>query len=43
MLDIKDSIAVITGGGGGIGLEVAKYWVQNGGKVVIADVAEKLL
>jgi 3-oxoacyl-[acyl-carrier protein] reductase len=36
-------VAVITGGGGGIGLEVAKYWVQNGGKVVIADVAEKFL
>jgi 3-oxoacyl-[acyl-carrier protein] reductase len=43
MLDIKDSVAVITGGGGGIGLSVAKYWVQNGGKVVIADIAEDLL
>ena len=43
MLDIKDSVAVITGGGGGIGLAVAKYWVQNGGKVVIADIAEDLL
>jgi 3-oxoacyl-[acyl-carrier protein] reductase len=43
MLEIKDSVAVITGGGGGIGLEVAKYWVNNGGKVVIADIAEDLL
>ena len=43
MLEIKDSVAVITGGGGGIGLTLAKYWVQNGGKVVIADVAEELL
>ncbi|MGD9107233.1 MAG: SDR family NAD(P)-dependent oxidoreductase, partial [Desulfobacterales bacterium] len=43
MLNIKGSVAVITGGGGGIGLAVAKYWVQNGGKVVIADVAEKFL
>jgi len=43
MLNIKDAVAVITGGGGGIGLEVAKYWVKNGGKVVIADVAEKFL
>ena len=43
MLEIKDSVAVITGGGGGIGLEVAKYWVRNGGKVVIADVASNLL
>ena len=43
MLEIKDSVAVITGGGGGIGLEVAKYWVGKGGKVVIADVSEDLL
>jgi 3-oxoacyl-[acyl-carrier protein] reductase len=43
MLEIRDSVAVITGGGGGIGLEVAKYWVRNGGKVVIADVASNLL
>ena len=43
MLEIKDSVAVITGGGGGIGLELAKYWVNNGGKVVIADIAQELL
>jgi 3-oxoacyl-[acyl-carrier protein] reductase len=43
MLEIKDSVAVITGGGGGIGLEVAKYWVNKGGKVVIADISEDLL
>jgi 3-oxoacyl-[acyl-carrier protein] reductase len=43
MLEIKDSVAVITGGGGGIGLEMAKYWVNNGGKLVIADVAPKFL
>jgi 3-oxoacyl-[acyl-carrier protein] reductase len=43
MLEIKDSVAVITGGGGGIGLAIAKYWIQNGGKVVIADVAEEML
>lgn len=43
MLDIKDSVAVITGGSGGIGLSLAKYWVQNGGKVVIADISEQLL
>jgi 3-oxoacyl-[acyl-carrier protein] reductase len=43
MLEIKDSVAVITGGGGGIGLALARHWVQNGGKVVIADVAEKFL
>ncbi|GAB6906056.1 conserved hypothetical protein [Desulfosarcina cetonica] len=43
MLQIKDSVAVITGSGGGIGLALAKHWVENGGKVVVADVAEKLL
>lgn len=39
MLEIKDSVAVITGGTGGIGLSLAKYWVDNGGKAVLADIA----
>jgi 3-oxoacyl-[acyl-carrier protein] reductase len=43
MLEIKDSVAVITGGASGIGLEVAKYWVRNNGKVVLGDVAEDAL
>jgi 3-oxoacyl-[acyl-carrier protein] reductase len=43
MLEIKDSVAVITGGGGGIGLALAKHWVTNGGKVVIADIAEEFM
>ncbi len=43
MLEIKDAVAVITGGGGGIGLELARYWVKNGGKVVIADILPKFL
>lgn len=43
MLEIKNSVAVITGGGGGIGLEIARHWVRNGGKVVIADVAPQFL
>ncbi len=43
MLEIKDSVAVITGGGGGIGLALAKHWVTNGGKVVIADIAEDFM
>lgn len=38
MLEIKDSVAVITGGGGGIGLILAKYLVQNGGKVLNGEV-----
>ncbi len=43
MLDIKDSVAVITGGGGGIGLALARYWTAGGGRVVLADVAEAAL
>jgi 3-oxoacyl-[acyl-carrier protein] reductase len=35
MLEIKDSVAVITGGAKGIGFAIAEYWVKNGGKVVI--------
>ncbi len=40
MLDIKGSVAVITGGGSGIGESVAKYWIKNGGRVVLGDIAE---
>lgn len=43
MLDIKGSVAVITGGASGIGLALARYWLENGGKVVIGDVAEAAL
>lgn len=43
MLEIKGSVAVITGGGGGIGFTLAKHWVQNGGKVVLGDVAQEPL
>ena len=39
MLDIQGSVAVITGGGSGIGETVAKYWISNGGKVVLGDVS----
>jgi len=43
MLTIKDSVAVITGGSGGIGMALAEYWIANGGKAVLADVAEQAL
>jgi 3-oxoacyl-[acyl-carrier protein] reductase len=43
MLEIKNSVAVITGGGGGIGLALAKHWITNGGKVVLADIARSIL
>ncbi len=40
MLEIKNAVAVITGGSGGIGKSLADYWVQNGGKVVLGDILE---
>lgn len=43
MLEIKDSVAVITGGASGIGFAVAKYWLENGGKAVLGDVAQGAL
>jgi 3-oxoacyl-[acyl-carrier protein] reductase len=43
MLEIGNSVAVITGGGGGIGLALARYWVERGGKVVLGDVFEEPL
>ncbi len=43
MLEIRDSTALITGGGGGIGLCLAEYWVGNGGKVLLVDVAQQFL
>jgi NADP-dependent 3-hydroxy acid dehydrogenase YdfG len=39
MLKIKDAVAAITGGTGGIGAELSKYWVSQGGKVVLGDVS----
>jgi 3-oxoacyl-[acyl-carrier protein] reductase len=39
MLEIKDAVAVITGAGGGIGEALAKFWVGQGGRVVLADVS----
>ena len=32
MLDINGSVAVITGGSGGIGMALAQYWVKQGGQ-----------
>jgi len=43
MLEIRESVAVITGGTGGIGISLARYWLSKGGKVVLADVMEKAL
>ena len=43
MLEIENSVAVITGGSGGIGMALAEYWLSKGGKVVIADIVEQAL
>ncbi|HEY8099446.1 MAG TPA: SDR family NAD(P)-dependent oxidoreductase [Burkholderiaceae bacterium] len=42
-MEIKDSVAVITGGGNGIGEAVAKYLVKQGAKVALVDMAQKNL
>ncbi len=43
MLEIQDAVAVITGGASGIGRVLAEFWLRQGGKVVLADVAEEPL
>jgi len=43
MLEIRDAVAVISGGSGGIGKALARYWLSHGGKVVLADIAEEAL
>ena len=43
MLDIKGSVAVITGGSGGIGRTLAEFWLREGGRVINADVQEEAL
>ena len=43
MLSINGQVAVITGGSGGIGKELAIYWLKQGGKVVVADIADEPL
>lgn len=43
MLEIRDSVAVITGGSGGIGKELARYWLAHGGRVVLGDLGAEAL
>ena len=38
--NLTDKVVIITGGAAGIGLSVAKGFVEVGAKVVIADFAE---
>ena len=39
---MQDRVAVITGGASGIGKRTAERWVEEGGRVVIADIQEAL-
>ncbi len=39
MLKIEGAVAVITGGASGIGESIAKYWVKQGGRVVLGDIS----
>ena len=43
MLDIKNAVAVITGGASGIGFSLADYWIRQGGRAVLADIDPKAL
>ncbi len=43
MLEISGAVAVITGGSGGIGMALARKWLELGGKAVIADIDAKAL
>ena len=43
MLEVKDAVAVITGGASGIGFALAQCWLEQGGRVVIADVSNESL
>jgi NAD(P)-dependent dehydrogenase (short-subunit alcohol dehydrogenase family) len=42
-MELKGSVAVITGGASGIGLALAKRFIQEGAVVVISDINEALL
>ncbi len=43
MLEIKDAVAIITGGSMGIGKALAEYWVSQGGKALLAARREEPL
>lgn len=40
-LELKDKVAIVTGGGSGIGLATAKAFLDKGAKVIVADYNEE--
>lgn len=43
MLEIHGAVAVITGGGSGIGESIAREWAKKGGRVVLGDIVPERL
>ena len=43
IFDFKGRTAIVTGGGQGFGLDVAKRLLEGGAKVIIWDIDQKLL
>jgi NAD(P)-dependent dehydrogenase (short-subunit alcohol dehydrogenase family) len=41
ILELKDKVAIVTGGGSGIGLATAKAFLDKGAKVIVADYNEE--
>ena len=38
MHELKDKVAIVTGGGGGIGGAIARHFAREGAKIAVADI-----
>jgi len=41
MHELKDKVAIVTGGGGGIGSTIARHFAREGAKIAVADINEE--